>query len=140
MNALISSLLDLLATADVRVLALVFLVPFIGTLLLVPWLMIQLPPDYFHPDTRRPLLWGGQHPVLRFLLISGKNLLGLIVMLLGIAMLVLPGPGLITMLVGFFMLDFPGKYHWERWLISRKPVLHTVNKLRQKSGHPPFEI
>jgi hypothetical protein len=108
--------------------------PFVGTLLLVPWLVVRLPADYFHDSYRPTLLWGVRHPVLRFLLHLGKNLLGVIVLLMGLAMLVLPGQGVLTIVVGLLLMDLPGKYRFERWLVRLKPVLRAVNWLRQKAG------
>jgi len=108
--------------------------PFLGTLVLVPWLAIQLPADYFHESYRPTLLWGVEHPVLRFLLHLGKNLLGLVVLVIGIAMLVLPGQGVLTIVTGLLLMDFPGKYRFERWLVHQRPVLLGVNWLRGKAG------
>lgn len=108
--------------------------PFVGTLLLVPWLVIQLPADYFHASYRPALLWGVAHPVLRLLLHLGKNLLGFVVLLIGIAMLVLPGQGVLTIITGLLLMNFPGKYRFERWLVHQKLVLAGVNWLRKRAG------
>jgi hypothetical protein len=67
-----------------------------------------------------------------------KNLLGCLFVVAGLLMLVLPGQGLLSILIGIILLDFPGKYSVERWLISRPPVLHTVNWLRRRAGRPPL--
>lgn len=69
-----------------------------------------------------------------------KNLLGLVILLMGIAMLFLPGQGLLTMLIGILMLDFPGKFRCERWFVSRRPVLRSINWLRRKSGKPRLRV
>jgi len=113
---------------------------FIGTLLLIPWLLVRMPPDYFHPDTRKKPLWADHHPILRAVLLVGKNVLGLGVLLMGVVMLVLPGQGLLTILIGLLLLDFPGKYKAERWFIQRGPILRGVNWLRSKQGRPPLEF
>lgn len=114
--------------------------PFIGTLLLVPWLVVCLPADYFHESYRPTLLWGIEHPVLRFLLHLGKNLLGFIVLLMGIAMLVLPGQGVLTIITGLLLMNFPGKYRFERWLVRQRPVLLGVNWLRHKAGRAALRL
>lgn len=114
--------------------------PFVGTLVLVPWLVIQLPADYFHESYRPTLLWGVEHPVLRALLHLGKNLLGVIVLLMGVVMLVLPGQGVLTIITGLLLMDFPGKYRFERWLVHRKPVLLGVNWLRQHAGREQLRL
>lgn len=125
---------------DLLWLALLAGIPFVGSLLFVPWLVVRLPADYFHATRRPALLWGRLHPVLRLLLLLGKNLLGLLVLLMGVAMLVLPGQGLLTMLIGLLLLDFPGKYRFERWLVRRGPVLRACNWLRQRAGRPPLQV
>jgi len=114
--------------------------PFFGTLLLVPWLVIQLPADYFHASYRPTLLWGVAHPVLRILLHLGKNLLGFIVLLMGVVMLVLPGQGVLTIVSGLLLMNFPGKYRFERWLVRKGPVLHAVNWLREKAGRAALRL
>ena len=96
-------------------LASVSIIGFVATLALVPVLIIRIPTDYFS-DTRRQRWdpWGQSHPVMRWSLLVGKNLLGWVVILLGIAMLVLPGQGILTIVIGMILINFPGKYRLER--------------------------
>ena len=82
--------------------------------------------------------WADRHPVIRWLLLTLKNLAGVVFVLLGIAMLVLPGQGLLTILIGIIFLNFPGKYRFERWLIQRGPVHRTVDWLRRRAGRKPL--
>ena len=105
---------------------------FIATLIVVPWLVIKIPADYFSPQKRHVMLWREEHPVVRWTLLLIKNLLGAVLLLLGLGMLIFPGQGLLTILVGLILLDFPGKFRFERWIISKKQILRTVNWLRQK--------
>lgn len=114
------------------------LATFVGSLLLVPWLVTRLPADYF---TRpyRPTLTEYRHPVVRILLLTGKNLLGVALVLTGIAMLVLPGQGILTILLGVLFLDFPKKRALETWLVSRRGVFRTINYLRRRVGRPALE-
>lgn len=140
MTELLTNLLPLVRDLDLLWLALLVGLPFVGTLLLVPWLVVRLPADYFHATHRPTLLWARLHPLLRALLLVGKNLLGLSVMLMGVAMLVLPGQGLLTILIGLLLLDFPGKYRFERWLVRRAPVLRACNWLRQRAGRQPLRL
>ena len=122
-------------------LAFVSIIGFVATLALVPVLIIRIPTDYFS-DTRRQRwdLWGQNHPVLRWSLLVGKNLLGWVVILLGIAMLVLPGQGILTIVIGMILINFPGKYRLERWIITRESVLRAINAIRKRSGRAPLEI
>jgi hypothetical protein len=132
--------LPLVTDLEPWMLGLLFVVTFFGTLLFVPWVVVRLPADYFQYRKRHPVPWGTYHPVLRALFLVGKNLLGLLLVLTGLAMLVLPGQGLLTMLIGIMLLDFPGKFRCERWLVRRKPVLRAVNWLRIKRHRAPFDL
>lgn len=125
---------------DPWLLSLLLIIPFVATVLLVPWLLLRLPADYFLQQHRRPLLWGARHPLLRFLVRLLKNLLGVVVILMGVAMLVLPGQGLLTIVLGFLLLEFPGKYRAERWLLSRPLVLRSVNWLRSRRGREALQM
>ncbi len=115
-------------------------VTFVGTLLAVPWAIARIPADYFDGEQRKRTWFGQHHPVLRLLLLAIKNLLGVLLLLLGILMLILPGQGLLTILAAIILLDFPGKYRFECWLIRRPPVLKAVNWLRHRHGRSPFEF
>jgi Putative transmembrane protein (PGPGW) len=102
----------------------------LASLVLVPRFLAGLPKDYLSAS-RVPV-----HPpmLLRFL----RNLLGVVLVLLGLAMLVLPGQGLLTVLVGVLLLDFPGKHRLVLRLLGRPSVLKLVNKLRARRGSPPL--
>lgn len=69
-----------------------------------------------------------------------KNALGALLLVLGAAMLVLPGQGLLTILVGLLLIDFPGKYRLERRLLGGPRVLRAINALRERWKKPPLEI
>ncbi len=112
---------------------------FVGSLLLIPVLAVRIPADYFAEKKRhRWEPWAHEHPLIRWLLLLLKNLLGYVFIVLGIAMLVLPGQGILTILIGIMFINFPGKYRLERWVVMRKPVLATINRLRQRAGREPL--
>ena len=112
---------------------------FIGTLILIPIILVNLPSDYF--DERRPRLWLEQYPpLIRWSGMAIKNLVGFVFFLAGLAMLFLPGQGVLTMLIGISLMDFPGKRHLERKFISNATVLKGVNKIREKFGRPPLVV
>lgn len=106
---------------------------FVFSLLALPWLVSKIPVDYF-TRARDPHRW---HILLEPRTIL-RNLLGLPVLLAGIAMLVLPGQGLLTIMIGLAIMQFPGKFELEKWVITRKGVLSATNWLRQRGGHPPI--
>src|SRR5947208_16593599 len=110
---------------------------FVGTLVVIPWILVRLPPHYF--DERHPRIWlAKRHSVLRAVLLGIKNVVGFIFLLAGIAMLVLPGQGILTMLLGLSLFDFPGKRSLERLMVSRPPVLQRINRLREPFTRPPI--
>lgn len=115
----------------------VSVVMFFGTILLIPIIIIRLPVDYFLHDEEH--VWmEGYHPVLRYAGLAVKNTVGLVFLLAGIAMLVLPGQGLLTMVIGVSLLDFPGKRTIEHRLLTKPMVFQAMNAIRQKFGKPPF--
>jgi hypothetical protein len=114
----------------------IMVVMFVGSITVLPILIVRIPADYF---VREPVRgWPTRHPALHIALVIGKNLLGIILFLAGVAMLILPGQGLLTMLVGLMCIDFPGKRYWERKLIQQKPILNSANWIRRKYGRPPL--
>jgi hypothetical protein len=113
---------------------------FLGTLVAVPLIVIRIPADYFAGEHRPVSRLASMHPVLRIVLLLIKNVLGLGVFLMGIAMLVLPGQGLLTMLIGLMLLDYPGKFAIEKWLVSRRVVLKSINWLRTRYQRPLLSV
>ncbi|GJM13400.1 MAG: hypothetical protein DHS20C12_18030 [Pseudohongiella sp.] len=115
-------------------------VSFLATLVIIPWIVLRIPSDYFSEPRRVSLVSSRAHPSLRIIVFIAKNLIGVAIVLLGIAMLVLPGQGLLTVLIGVVLIDFPGKYRFQRWLISRKPVLRSANWLRERGDKKPLSV
>ena len=111
---------------------------FVATLILVPWLLARVPADYFTRAGRQKRAATVHHPVIRVVVTIGRNLLGMVFILAGILMLVLPGQGILTILAGITLVDFPGKHRLEGWIVSRKVVLQSINWLRRRQGHPPL--
>jgi len=116
------------------------IVAFLGTLIAVPWLILRIPPDYFAYPKRLRTPAPRRHAVVRWAFLLGKNLLGYLLIVAGIAMLVLPGQGVVTILLGGILVDLPGKYRFERWLVARPLVLKSINRLRQRAGRDPLVL
>jgi hypothetical protein len=114
---------------------LLFLVTFAVSLAIVSVIMVKIPADYFRKDRPREL-WADKHPAVRFLGIFAKNLLGVVLVVLGIIMSLpgVPGQGILTILLGVMLLDFPGKRELEYRLVSRPRVFNAINKLRHRFG------
>jgi Na+/H+ antiporter NhaD/arsenite permease-like protein len=102
----------------------------LASVVLVPRFLASLPRDYLSHEEPRE-----RHSLpLRIL----RNLLGVALVLLGIAMLLLPGQGLLTLLVGVLLVDFPGKHALVVRGLRRPKVLALVNKLRAHRGAQPL--
>jgi hypothetical protein len=109
----------------------------IGSIALVVLVVIQWPADHFKPHVH------GAGAVPRHWLASiGKNVAGVVLILLGLVMALpgIPGQGFLTMIVGLTMLDFPGKRDLERRLIGRPRILRTINRLRARFDRAPLEV
>ncbi len=111
---------------------------FVGSLLFVPWLVNRLSPDYFihhrqHVDRRKQL-----HPAQVYMLRLLRNGLGLVLLLAGIAMLILPGQGILTILIGISLMDFPGKILLLARFVRMKQIRKSLNWMRRKGGKEEF--
>lgn len=115
-------------------------VSFVGTLLLIPVLVVRIPEDYFLPRTVPSGRWRQEHPLVRLLLLVLKNLAGVVLVIAGLAMLLLPGQGLLTVLVGLLLLNFPGKRALERKLVCMPRVHGAINWLRRRAGRSPLNL
>jgi hypothetical protein len=123
----------------ILVFAVVFVVSLLATLIIVPLVVIKIPADYFKREGH-PQLFAKYSPPVRLALLIIKNILGAALVIVGVAMLVLPGQGVIVILIGVLLLDFPGKQRIERWLISRGPILKLANWLRRKAHKTPLTL
>ena len=114
-------------------------VGFIGSLIAIPLILVRLPPDYF--DTRVPRHWmKDHHPVLRVIGLVAKNVIGVVFLVAGVAMLFLPGQGILTILIGVSLMDFPGKQRLEAKLIGQRTVLSAINAMRKRFHKPPLML
>ncbi len=118
----------------------VSIVTFVGSLMLVPWLIVRIPPEYFVNPDRPTRARAIRHPVLRAFFLIAKNLLGAALILSGISMLILPGQGLLTILVGAVLANYPGKFKVERWIVTRPRIFKLINRLRSYAGHAPLSF
>ena len=114
-------------------------VAFVAAIIGVPWVVARLPRDYFNQPNRS--VWRNLNTEPWYALALGglKNLLGAVLLVLGVLMLVTPGQGLLTLIAGLLLMNFPGKYQLERWLVSQPGVMRGLNWLRNRRGEPPFE-
>ena len=133
-------LLALLTTRWALVsLGVVSVLSFVATVVGVPWFFARLPEDYFSRRELRQIgVEGAQHSRWYVLVRVGRNLLGLVLLLAGLVMLVLPGQGVLTLLVAVLLVDYPYKRRLQRWLLGTAPVWRMVDALRRRAGRPPL--
>ena len=117
------------------------LITFVLSIVVCVVVVIRIPQDYFVCDPRGDGC-RRRHPFVHWPLVIGKNLLGLFLVLLGILMSFpgVPGQGILTILLGAMLMDFPGKRRAERWLLTRRGVLRTINRMRARYGRPPLLV
>jgi hypothetical protein len=113
-------------------------ISFVGSVITIPILISRLPEDYFVDKTRHRLPWSEHHPVLRWMLLILKNLLGVLLILAGIVMIPLPGQGLLVILIGIMVTNFPGKFRVERYVVNLPAVRTSLNWIRAKADKPPL--
>jgi len=115
-----------------------FLVMFLGSIAAVTCILVKLPATYF--QDHHPPAFAEHHPVIRWTALVLKNLLGLVLIVIGTLLSLpgVPGQGFITILIGVMLLNFPGKRALERKIILRPAIHQTINKLRARFGKPPL--
>lgn len=101
-------------------------------------MILRLPADYFTHTRRDPVYRHGRHPLAAWSLVLIKNLIGLVLVVVGIVMVFTPGQGLLTLLAGLMLVNFPGKYRLERRLVTLGPVIPAFNRLRARWGRAPL--
>ncbi|CAN5528713.1 hypothetical protein BH10ACI1_BH10ACI1_04450 [soil metagenome] len=118
---------------------LILVVSFAFSFFVIGVVLVRIPQNYFHSDYENNFLQG-KHQVLRWSGIILKNIVGIIVIFLGILMAIpgVPGPGVLTILIGLIMIDIPGKRYLESLIIKRPMILSAANDLRARYQKPPL--
>ena len=114
---------------------------FVASIVVTVVVLVKLPADYFsrtHPHD----FFTKRSKALRIVGHIGKNLLGGVLVVLGVIMSLpgVPGQGILTILLGVMLLDVPGKRTLERKIVSRPKVLRTINRIRARYHKPPLEL
>jgi len=113
----------------------------IVTLVVTGVVLVKLPPNYFaHQRRSRKPAGGWTLPAI--LRVVGKNLLGVILIVLGVLLSLpgVPGQGLLTILLGLFLVDFPGKFKVQRKIVQQRHVRRVINRLRNRFGRPELHL
>ena len=137
----ITQLLASFSWRDAIIGLLLFAVTFAGSLAIVSFMLVKLPATYFHSSHDREFLVD-RHKAVRWSGLVMKNLIGVVLIVLGIIMSLpgVPGQGILTILLGLMLVDLPGKRRWEQKLVRRPRVLQTINQLRGKFDKPPLVL
>ena len=112
---------------------------FIISILGISWFVAQIPEDYFLLSKRKPSKWQERKPILRLVVLFGKNIIGFSLIIGGLLMLVLPGQGLLTIVTGLLLINYPGKYKLEQKLVTIPSVFRALNWIRVKANKPPLK-
>ena len=101
-----------------------------------------LPEDYFKSENRSLIssIQNSQYPLLKLLVLFTKNFFGILLLMSGILMLVLPGQGILTIITGLVFMDYPGKYKFERKLLKQKGVINSINWIRSRLNKQPLKV
>ncbi len=101
----------------------------VGSVFLCALVIAYLPFDYFISKRRANRI---RQPILIFL----KNVLAVILIIVGLILIPLPGQGILTVLIGLVISDIPGKRKLERRIISSPAVLSALNHIRSRFNRP----
>jgi len=121
--------------------AAIFVGSFLLNLGIVSVILVKLPANHFSKN-RKTKFWSGPRPPLHAAKMIGKNILGVLLVGLGVVLSLpgIPGQGLLTILLGIMLLDFPGRERLEQKLLRKPSIVNTINRLRGRFGKPPLEL
>ena len=141
MTDLFSEFILALTWRSVLIGALIFVGSFLLNLAIVSLILVKLPADHFSKN-RKTKFWDGPNPALHAAKVIGKNLLGVLLVALGVVLSLpgVPGQGLLTILLGIMLLDFPGRERLEQKLLSKPSIVNTINRLRGRFGKQPLVL
>lgn len=141
MTELFTDYMPALTWGNVLIGVLIFVASFLINLGIVSLILVKLPADHFRKN-RKTKFWDGPRPALHAAKVVGKNLLGILLVALGIVLSLpgVPGQGLLTILLGIMLLDFPGRHRLEQKLLSKPSITNAINRLRGRFGKPPLVL
>jgi len=109
---------------------------FFASLIAVPVIFAYMPEDYFMRVARG---FPKRRPLRQFLHIL-KNIFGVLLVLCGLILLLLPGQGILMIIIGISLIDFPGKHQLQLRLIKIPKVRNSVQWIRTKMHHKPLML
>jgi hypothetical protein len=107
-------------------------------MLSVPIVIARLPADYFVRESNgdKEQSSGLKRKLLKPL----RNVFGVLLVLAGVAMLVLPGQGILAILLGLSLVDFPGKRKLLLRIVKMRGVKRVVAAIRRRAHKPPLQL
>ncbi len=119
----------------------IFLFSFAISFAAIALVLVKIPANYFSSHYKQDFMPNSPW-LVRWGAVIVKNIFGVFLILLGIALSLpgVPGQGILTILLGLIMLDIPGKRPLEAKIIKRPTVLAAANKLRSRYNKPPLII
>jgi hypothetical protein len=102
--------------------------------------IVRMSPDYFVQKMLTEKTRQQRHPLLYPIFKLLKNCFGICLIILGLALLLLPGQGILTILIGITFLDFPGKRRLEIWFLRRSSIRNSINRIRKKARRSPLVL
>lgn len=105
----------------------------VATTLIAGAILVTLPDDYLKEGDARPRHWAAR---------IVRNLIGLVLVAVGIALSIpgVPGQGVLTILAGLILIDFPGRHRLVRSIIGRPAILAALNRLRARFKRRPLTL
>ena len=107
---------------------------------MLPFFVARIPADHFIRRQKNPHHHYIKSTNLRYLYLIFKNLAGIVFILVGMAMLFLPGQGIITIFIGMMLMNFPGKRILTLRIVSKEKVFRAINWMRAKVQQPPLQL
>ncbi|AUX19953.1 hypothetical protein SOCEGT47_004100 [Sorangium cellulosum] len=116
-----------------------FLASLLASMVVMTIVVIRLPEDYLERTENPPFLPGCPAWV-RAAARVGKNVLGAVLVVLGVVLALpgVPGQGVLTMVIGVMLLDIPGKRRLEQRVLAAPKVHAAVNRVRARFRRPPL--
>jgi Putative transmembrane protein (PGPGW) len=124
--------------ALVGILAILSVLFWLGTLIVVPIVIVKLPPDYLSRE--QSVVPGNSPSFWYYPYLIAKNIFGVLFIIAGAAMLVLPGQGLLTLAIGLGLISFPRKHLVIQRILGQQRILKAINRLRSKAHKPPLSL
>ena len=114
------------------------LITFSLSLICIPWIVARLPKDYFRAPSQAKRVPQYRASVKKVMLLILRNIVGILLLAAGVAMLFLPGQGLITMIMGLAVMSFPYKQLLLHTVTRPIPVQRSLDWIRKKSNKDSF--